>query len=66
MTRRAQATVRQTELGFTLLELIIALGIMALGVAVAFPYFDASRAGYQLRAAAYDIASQLRDARAAA
>jgi general secretion pathway protein H len=66
MTRRAQATVRQTELGFTLLELIIALGIMALGVAVAFPYFDASRAGYQLRATAYEIATQLRDARAAA
>ena len=31
-----------------------------------FPYFEASRAGYQLRATAYDIATQLRDARAAA
>jgi len=54
------------EQGFTLIELIIALGIMALGVAVAFPYFEGTRAGHQLRATAYDIASQLRDARASA
>ena len=66
MTRRAETYWRQGEQGFTLLELILALGIMALGVAVVFPFFNASRAGYQLRAAAYEIASQLREARAAA
>ena len=66
MTRRPPGSARQHELGFTLLELIVALGIMALGVAVAFPFFDRSRSGYQLRAAAYDVATQLRDARAAA
>jgi general secretion pathway protein H len=66
MTRRAETCWRQGEQGFTLLELILALGIMALGVAVVFPLFNASRAGYQLRATAYEIASQLRQARAAA
>ena len=66
MTRRAETYWRQGEQGFTLLELILALGIMALGVAVVFPFFNASRAGYQLQAAAYEIASQLREARAAA
>ena len=50
MTRRAERTVggRQRQ-GFTLLELILALGIMALGVAVVFPFFNASRAGHQLQ-----------------
>jgi general secretion pathway protein H len=66
MTRRAEAYWRQAEQGFTLLELILALGIMALGVAVVLPFFNASRAGYQLQASAYEIASQLREARAAA
>jgi general secretion pathway protein H len=66
MTRRAETCWRQGEQGFTLLELILALGIMALGVAVVFPFFNASRAGYQLQATAYEIASQLREARAAA
>ena len=63
MTRRAEAYWRQAEQGFTLLELILALGIMALGVAVVLPFFNASRAGYQLQASAYEIASQLREAR---
>jgi general secretion pathway protein H len=66
MMRFSQPPRRGHEGGFTLLELIVALGIMALGVAVVFPYFNASRAGHQLRAAAYDIATQLRDARATA
>jgi len=66
MMRPAPTSPRAGEQGFTLLELIVALGIMALGLAVVFPYFNASRAGYQLRAAAYEIATQLRDARAAA
>jgi general secretion pathway protein H len=56
----------RADQGFSLLELIIALGIMALGVAVVFPYFTSARAGYQLQATAYEIASQLRDARSAA
>jgi prepilin-type N-terminal cleavage/methylation domain-containing protein len=52
--------------GFTLIELIVALGIMALGVAVALPYLQGTRAGHQLRATAFEIAGQLRDARATA
>ncbi|HEU0061260.1 MAG TPA: GspH/FimT family pseudopilin [Hyphomicrobiaceae bacterium] len=66
MTRRAHPLRPGEDAGFTLLELIVALGIMALAVALVFPYFEASRAGHQLRAAAYDIATQLRDARATA
>ena len=54
------------EAGFTLLELIVALGIAALALAVAVPYFGGSRAGYQLKAMAYEVATQLRDARSAA
>jgi general secretion pathway protein H len=57
---------RRSEQGFTLFELIIALGIMVLGVALVLPLVNRSRAGYELRAAAYDIATQLRDVRAAA
>ena len=66
MMRSQRSDEAWHEQGFTLIELIIALGIMALGVAVAFPYFEGTRAGHQLRATAYDIASQLRDARASA
>jgi len=63
---RAAATTRRGEAGFTLLELIVALGVMALALSVAVPYFAGSRAGQQLVAMAYDIATQLRDARSAA
>ena len=66
MMRHPPPCQRCKDEGFTLLELIIALGIMALGVALVFPYFEGSRAGHQLRATAYDIATQLRDARATA
>jgi general secretion pathway protein H len=66
MMRHPRPCQRCNDEGFTLLELIIALGIMALGVALVFPYFEGSRAGHQLRATAYDIATQLRDARATA
>jgi len=66
MMRSQRSDEAWREQGFTLIELIIALGIMALAVAVAFPYFEGTRAGQQLRATAYDIASQLRDARASA
>jgi general secretion pathway protein H len=66
MTRSRRHGQPRDDAGFTLIELIVALGIMALGVAVAFPYFQGTRAGYQLRASAYEIAGQLRDARATA
>jgi general secretion pathway protein H len=61
-----EACGRRGERGFTLLELIVALGIMALAVAIAIPFFGGSRAAYQLQAAAYEIATQLRDTRATA
>jgi general secretion pathway protein H len=66
MTRSPGQTQPRHDAGFTLIELIVALGIMALGVAVAFPYIEGTRAGHQLRATAYEIAGQLRDARATA
>src|SRR5258705_5844245 len=61
-----EAYGRRGERGFTLLELIVALGIMALAVGIVFPFFAGSRGAYQLQAAAYDVATQLRDARATA
>jgi general secretion pathway protein H len=66
VTDQGEIAGRRGEQGFTLLELIVALGIMALGVAITYPLVDRWRAGYQLQAAAYDIATQLRDARTAA
>ena len=37
--------------------------VLSTGSAVALPYFAGSRAGHQLMAMAYEIATQLRDAR---
>jgi general secretion pathway protein H len=66
MTRPRRTDEPWGAQGFTLLELIVALGIMALGVAVALPYLQGTRAGHQLRATAFEIAGQMRDARATA
>jgi general secretion pathway protein H len=52
--------------GFTLVELVVALGIVALGLALAVPSFNRARAGLTLRNAAYALAANLRDARTAA
>jgi len=52
--------------GFTLLELLVVLGILALGLALVVPAISGARAGLTVRAAAYALAGSLRDARAAA
>jgi len=52
--------------GFTLLELLVVLGILALGLALVVPSISGARAGLTVRAAAYQLAGSLREARAAA
>jgi general secretion pathway protein H len=54
------------ESGFTLLELLIGLGILAAVLAVIAPLANRTRAGMELRSTAFDIASTMRNARAAA
>lgn len=54
------------QLGFTLLELMVVIGILALAVAIVAPSLNRARLGLMVRSAAYELASGLRAARAAA
>jgi general secretion pathway protein H len=54
------------ERGFTLLELLVGLGILAIALVVIAPLANRTRAGMELRSTAFDIASRMRNARAAA
>ena len=54
------------ERGFTLLELLVGLGILAMVLAVIAPIANRTRASMELRSTAFDIASSMRNARAAA
>lgn len=54
------------QAGFTLLELMIVLGILALALAIAAPSLSRSRDQLVLRSTAYELAGHLRTARAAA
>ena len=63
--RRATTRVRG-DAGFTLLELIAVLVIVALAATLAFPMADRSRRGLAVRTAAIDLASALKTARAEA
>ena len=65
MKRRATSRHRR-EAGFTLLELIAVLAIVALAATLAFPLADRSRRGLAVRTAAIDLASALKTARAEA
>lgn len=56
----------QDARGFTLIELMVAVAIIAIGAAMAVPNFLAWHARYQLRQAATEIQSQLNVARVAA
>ena len=64
MTRTANA--RGGQAGFSLLELLVALGILAIGLALVVPSFNRTRSALVVRGAAYEIASHLRAARASA
>jgi general secretion pathway protein H len=54
------------ELGFTLLELIVVLGILALVLAIVAPSLNRARLGIAVKSAAYELAANLRSTRAAA
>lgn len=54
------------EDGFTLLELIVLLAIIALAIVATVPYLERTRAGLGLRTSAHALAADLRAARTAA
>ena len=66
MIGRRTAAEKRDERGFTLLELLVAISILALVLVVVAPLATRTRAGMELRSTAFDIASRLRNARAAA
>ena len=66
MTRQQRNSPDADERGFTLLELLVGLGILAIVLVVIAPLANRTRAGMELRSTAFDIASSMRNARAAA
>jgi general secretion pathway protein H len=66
MTRANASRGRSGQLGFTLLELLVVLGILAIGLALVAPSLGRVRSGLMVRSAAYELAGDLRAARAAA
>lgn len=65
MKKEAEAA-RQAERGFTLVEMLIVMAILALILAVVPPLFSSSLSSATLRAAARDVAAGLRSARSEA
>ena len=55
-----------SQAGFTLLELLVVLGILALALAIMTPSLNRSREQLVLRSTTYELAAHLRSARAAA
>lgn len=66
MMRRLARHGSTREQGFTLLELLVVLVLLALAATLAFPLANRSRSGLVLRAAAFDVAAELRATRTAA
>ena len=64
--RVARSTVPRSAAAFTLVELLIAVGLLAIISAVSLPTFTGTIRGYRLRSAAWQIAGDLRLARAKA
>jgi general secretion pathway protein H len=52
--------------GFTLLELLVVMGVLALALTLVAPSLNRARLGVAVRTAAYEMAAHLRSARAAA
>jgi general secretion pathway protein H len=52
--------------GFTLLELLVVMGILALALILVAPSLNRARLGIAMRSAAYELAAHLRSTRAAA
>lgn len=65
MTRRGQ-TSKAGDAGFTLLEMVAVLSILALAAAVAWPAAEKSRSANAMRRATFDLAAALKNARSAA
>ena len=61
--RRCNVKWRSNVLGFSLLELIIVVSVMAIATAMAVPVLVNARRGYQLRTATVDLASLLQRSR---
>jgi general secretion pathway protein H len=66
MSREGDQRRAACQQGFTLLELMVVIGILALAVAIVAPSLNRARLSLLARSAAYELAAGLRAARAAA
>jgi prepilin-type N-terminal cleavage/methylation domain-containing protein len=61
--RKATKMTKKASPGFTLLELILALSVMGILLAIAWPAIGQFSSGYRLRGAAREVATDLQFAR---
>jgi general secretion pathway protein H len=66
MSRPGRRHTPNGEFGFTLLELLVVLGLLALGLALVAPSLGQARSGLAVRSTAYELAASLRAVRGAA
>lgn len=66
MTQTARAKGSEQQLGFSILEMLVVLAILAVAFALVAPSLDRARSALAVRTAAYELAAQLRSARATA
>ena len=65
-TTPTQVGTGKSELGFSLVELLVVLAILGVALALVAPSFNRARSALAVRSAAYELAAHLRSARAAA